>query len=884
MNTRNFFIIAAALLLIAACQSVLEEQIPEESKVTDEIVEDESETKIQAPDITAAQEGDNPSKSVLEVDGDGVGTIYWTPADEINVFYGTTSTHYVSQNTVNATTAVFSTTDIIGSTESASESIWGLYPYNPSATCSGSAVTTTLPATQYGVPGTFDDDLYITLAHNNSTALKFYNVCGGIKFSLSRDDITAITFRGNNDEDIAGDMSISLVEGLPVANVISGAKTITLTPKTGTIFASGEYYYLILLPGTLSTGFTMTFSTTDGSTGTFNYTANPVTIKRSVFGKKATIDSYAIFSLPSNVIKYTSTDGDIVNPNNPSQQFGANVVSNTYENGEGTLIFDAPITALGQSAFSTDASRLQTITLPSSIVSVHFNAFSMASSLTHYYGPLAGADNRSLVIEEKLIDVATKGITSYTIPSGVRVIGRKAFDGQDQITSITIPEGVEIIEQDGLFGTKLSGISLPSTITELGQSWSGGQSIKSITIPASVVSIGKWGAQFRVVEFNSTVPASLGENVFGTSENAIYVPNGTLETYKSAWPEYASRLREKTSSQPLNEIWYTTNDGQPARSDRSNPNIEPSWKQNIVSNDNGKMVFDAPVTVIPYDAFENSNLQTVSLPDAIYYLGNNCFQLSTSLQEVKLGKYLEEMSFMCFDGCSALTSIVIPDNVAYMDNCFFNCTSLSSVTLPENLQRLGSRYYLYDGGVAGLEKNGSSIFEGCTSLKEINLPASLEYIGSRVFMNSGIESITIPAGVTTLESDLFSGCASLKSVTYAGTITSMGDSCFKGCTSLESFVIPSTISEIPNYAFQNCSGLSTIVIPIGITSIGYYAFSDCSSLQTITVLPTTPPSAKSYSYIFYHTPAPIYVPSASVDAYKSATEWSTYASRIQAMP
>ena len=302
MNMRKTLLFVAALMLIAACQSVLEEQVQEEPQVVDETVVDNGEIKIQAPDITAVQEGDNPTKSVLEVDGEGVGTIYWIPADEINVFYGTTSTHYVSQNAVNATTAVFSTTDVIGSTESASENIWGLYPYNSSATCTGSAVTTTLPATQYGVPGTFDDDLFITLAHNTSTALTFYNVCGGIKFSLTRDDISTITFSGNNDEDIAGDFSLTFEDGLPNVSVTSGEKTITLTPKAGGVFASGEYYYLILRPVTLSSGFTITFDTAT-EIGTFNYTAKSVTVKRSVFGKKDGIDDYASF-----VSKSTATN------------------------------------------------------------------------------------------------------------------------------------------------------------------------------------------------------------------------------------------------------------------------------------------------------------------------------------------------------------------------------------------------------------------------------------------------------------------------------------------------------------------------------------------------------------------------------------------------
>lgn len=324
----------ATVLLFAACQVKLEDTIQ---------VEDSIEQRVVAPEVSASLESSCPTKSELSVDGEGVGTIYWNPADEINVFYGTTSTHYISQNETNATTAVFKTMDVIGSSESASENIWGLYPYNEYATCTGVAVNTTLPATQYGVPGTFDDDLYITLAHNNSTALTFYNVCGGIKFSLSRDDITSITFSGNNNEDIAGDVSLAFSDGLPTVSITSGIKEITLTPKTGSTFVSGENYYLVLLPGVLSAGFTMTFTTSTGTVGTFTYTAKPVTIKRSVFSRKADIDTFASdFIIPTNQIVYTTSDGNTIDISNISPA----PLSTTYANGIGTITFESAVTGI----------------------------------------------------------------------------------------------------------------------------------------------------------------------------------------------------------------------------------------------------------------------------------------------------------------------------------------------------------------------------------------------------------------------------------------------------------------------------------------------------------------------------------------------------------
>ena len=256
----------------------------------------EAEVGVPAPEITARVEAEPATRTVLDVDGEGAGTISWMPADRINVFFGKTGTLYTSQNSSNATSAVFRTADNVGMSELSSTNIWGLYPYNGSATCTGSEVTTTLPAAQAGVPGTFDDDLFITLAHSSTNDLQFYNVCSGIKFSLSRDDIKSVSFKGNNNEDLVGDISLTFENSRPKATVTKGIKEITLTPKTGQTLAKGANYYIVTLPVTLSKGFTITFTTTGGSVGTLNYADKSVTLERAVFSRKSQLDTYASFA------------------------------------------------------------------------------------------------------------------------------------------------------------------------------------------------------------------------------------------------------------------------------------------------------------------------------------------------------------------------------------------------------------------------------------------------------------------------------------------------------------------------------------------------------------------------------------------------------------
>lgn len=93
----------------------------------------------------------------------------------------------------------------------------------------------------------------------------------------------------------------------------------------------------------------------------------------------------------------------------------------------------------------------------------------------------------------------------------------------------------------------------------------------------------------------------------------------------------------------------------------------------------------------------------------------------------------------------------------------------------------------------------------------------------------------------------------------------------------------SGITEIRNNAFDSCSNLISIVIPSTITRIGSSSFYDCSSLVSITLLSTTPPTLSSGA-INQSLNVKIYVPSSAVSIYKSASGWSAYSDKINAIP
>ena len=190
-------------------------------------------------------------------------SIYWTPGDAINLFYGNHSAgQFTSSLTEPVQTADFSGTLSVatGSTEAGMGALafWGVYPYNENNTCDGTSVTLTISGTQLGVPGTFADKLNPTVASSPGLGLAFFNVGSWFIFSVTSDDIASATLRGNNNEDLAGKVRVTMDgSGHPVTSVIEGLQSITITPASGEAFVPGELYYMVLRPQTLSGGYTL---------------------------------------------------------------------------------------------------------------------------------------------------------------------------------------------------------------------------------------------------------------------------------------------------------------------------------------------------------------------------------------------------------------------------------------------------------------------------------------------------------------------------------------------------------------------------------------------------------------------------------------------------
>ena len=467
-------------------------------------------------------------------------------------------------------------------------------------------------------------------------------------------------------------------------------------------------------------------------------------------------------------------------------------------------------------------------------------------------------DLRRVTLEEGLtlgaVDDMFKNCTrlsSITIPNSITTIPSHMLEGCTSLTSLTIPDSVIKIDMYAFKGcTNLTNVNMSNNISIIdGSVFQNCSSLQEVVIPNTISSIGQQAfrgcTSLTSITIEATTPPTIYSYTFEDTNNCpIYVPCDSVSSYINSWGSLSARIR---GIEPCNlemMVYVTYIDGS--------------------RDDYVKYCDDTDTSIYIPNA---DSAETVTYGDCVTSIDNQAFENKYNLKSVTISNSVTSIGDSAFNGCSSLTSITIPDSVTSIGSSAFGyCTSLSSVTI-------GS-------GVTSISK---SVFFGCISITSVTIPDSVTSIGNYAFYDCrSITSITIPNSVTSIGDSAFSSCSGLTSVTIQDSVTSIGRDAFYYCTSITSVTIGSGVTSIGGSAFNSCSGLTSITIPDSVTSIGGGAFYDCRSITSVTINAVTPP--KLGIDAFYGSTCPIYVPEASVDAYKAARGWSYYASRIKAIP
>lgn len=134
-------------------------------------------------------------------------------------------------------------------------------------------------------------------------------------------------------------------------------------------------------------------------------------------------------------------------------------------------------------------------------------------------------------------------------------------------------------------------------------------------------------------------------------------------------------------------------------------------------------------------------------------------------------------------------------------------------------------------------------------------------------------------GLANIPNNAFDGCESLEGIVIPNSVEKIGNRSFSCCTSVSEITIPDSVITVGESAFRVMRSLVEITIGRGVTSIGNYAFSECVESKTVSIKAVNPPTLGTG--VFTASIEKIIVPAGSLNAYKTATNWSAYANKMQ---
>ena len=611
--------------------------------------------------FTAVQ-ADNPeSKTILQSDG----SVFWSAGDSINLFYGTAgSAKLISNNSEPVQQTTFSGS-LGGYNHNGSDYFHAVYPYSAENTFDGTAFTVTLPEVQSSVAGSFADDLFISMARSQDYTLQFYNLCGGVKFSVAEAGIKYVTFKGNNNEPLAGKVNVIFNDdGKPVVQTVVDGKTeLCLDAPDGGTFEPGEWYYIVSLPATLSAGYTMTFYKDEKFAERITDTS--ISIKRAVWGRLTNANDIPDITPPNNEIWYTSTDGNIVPLNTTYlSEFDANVVSNTYENGKGVIQFDGPITRIATYAFR-NCSTLESVTyISNTVTDIRWGAFMSCSNLE-----------------------------SVVLPDHLQKIGGSAF-----------------------FGTAFSTIELPNTLEYIDIGAFEDCALEEITIPESVTYIGAT----RV--FGSRTPMKAFYGKGATQDHSCLIWDGYLRgiTHKDQQLDFVVPEGVRFIDKYLFDYYcYYRSITFPESLEGadfpfSSPQCLSALYGSSVSDDHRCLILDGKLVGFAHDGLES---ETYTVPQTVTVIGNGAFynQNNDSLKELIIPETVVTLEEYII-GLTFIERIQLPASLKTIgDYAFFAAYCLESITIPAGVESIGREAFAY----AGVGRLGGRELGGLTFLPTV---------------------------------------------------------------------------------------------------------------------------------------------------------------------
>lgn len=604
---------------------------------------------------------------------------------------------------------------------------------------------------------------------------------------------------------------------------------------------------------------------------------------------------------PTWQILYTSTDGNIVTPY-ATDVFGANIVSNIYENGVGTITFDGPVTSIGEKAFY-NCSSLKSITIPNSVTSIGSYAF--------YYCSFT-----SLTIPDGVMSIGSAAfldcyrLTSIIIPNSVTSIRYAAFGGCFLLSSMVVESGNTIYDSredcnaiiETATNTLISGCQntiIPNSVTTIyaGAFYRCRVTLKSITIPNSVRTIGDYAfgwcssltsvtlsssvtsigdrafygcSSLYTIRVEATTPPTLGVDAF-TSSPLCNIPCGTLAAYEASdWASQVSEFVEEGCA-PIqmcgDDLYWEYEDGV------------------LTITGTGDMYDYADDKTGPAPWYDvRGSITTINMPNEMTKIGDYAFYKCTEVTSINMPTSLTAIGEKAFAQDSKLTGeLTFPASLTTIDErAFFNCKAVTAFrieattppTIPNDAFELTTAPIHVPCGYGHIYGKhaqwGVLNLEMCELLHDnvYYYPIDGHTARAVTYHSNPTDTIVIPSAV------VIDG--------VPRTVTEVADFAFTDCDDLPAIYFSEGLEYIGERAFVRCYGLhGTIVLPATLETIGERAFSYCNNVDRYTIQAMTPPALGANVFTGDNKNALFYISCEAMDDYKVATNWSSLKSRLR---
>ena len=424
MRSKIFFLVALFTVLLSSC--LREVDAPVSVSESRDLV------------FTASWAKDDISRTVITENGSD---IWWTPKESIHIFYEDADAQFTSVNkdTVAITRFYGSLNVSTGTMEQdvPSGSFLAVYPYSSLNTSDRDSVSLSVSYEQQGRAGTFADKFFPAVARSSSLSLAFYNVCGGVRFSVVHEGVSRVVFHSLDASPMAGRVKVAFdEEGKPLILRISDPvdSVIVHAPDGG--FVPGVNYFAAFVPQEHAKGISVSLYA--GLKKAYGEIDRPIYVRRSVFGMLDAVDEgweYVGPELPSfidfadTVVKRicvenfdSDKDGEInVDEAAAVKSIGILFKDNKDIRSFNELSYFTGLSGIDANAFGNCA-HLEEIALPDSLVTIGASSFAGCTSLRMIdltactlLRTIGASAFRNAIAEE------------ITIPAAVTSIGSKAF-------------------------------------------------------------------------------------------------------------------------------------------------------------------------------------------------------------------------------------------------------------------------------------------------------------------------------------------------------------------------------------------------------------------------------------------------------------------------